>query len=86
MNKLLLTLTFVFGAFLVKASDTTYLTKDYQVFITTNIEIYKTRVLNIESFDKLYIYQRKDRYGSKTGCQSQETLLSQWLEVYDLIK
>jgi len=46
------------------STDTTYITKDSTLVLKTiNIELYKERVQNPNSFDKLYIYQRKDRFG-----------------------
>ena len=47
------------------ASDTTYITKDSVLVLKTiSLDIYKEKVQNPNSFDKLYIYQRKDRYGA----------------------
>lgn len=46
------------------STDTTYITKDSTLVLKTiNIELYKERVQNPNSFDKLYIYQKKDRFG-----------------------
>jgi len=46
------------------STDTTYITKDSTLVLKTiNIELYKEKVSNPNTFDKLYIYQRKDRYG-----------------------
>lgn len=47
------------------STDTTYITKDSVLVLKTiSLDIYKERVQNPNSFDKLYIYQRKDRYGT----------------------
>lgn len=46
------------------STDTTYITKDSTLVLKTiNIELYKERVQNPNTFDKLYIYQKKDRFG-----------------------
>lgn len=48
----------------IKANDTMYVTKDSVLITkTTSIERYRTIVSNPDFFNRLTIYDRKDRYG-----------------------
>jgi hypothetical protein len=69
--------------------------KDKRVFhknedITSFVEgiggLYDNRVLKRNFGIKNYDFHVKDMILSKTGCESQETYLSDWLKVYELIK